>query len=263
MEAAEAHSGILAAMEADLAGDLDSVALARRAGIEPDLWQVHALRSTANRALFNCSRQSGKSTMAATRAVHTALYQSGSLVLILCPALRQSQEVFRKCVEVFDSAGRPIPAEQETALTLNLANGSRIVSLPGSERTVRGYSAVSHLIVDEAARVEDELYFSITPMLAVSGGALWMLSTPYGKRGVFFEEWSEGSGWERYEVPATEVPRITPEFLEQERVTLGPWRFRQEYLCEFTETEEALFSYEDVQSAITDNVQPFLPAGGY
>jgi hypothetical protein len=40
--------------------------------------------------------------------------------------------------------------------------------------------------------VADDLYFAIRPMLAVSGGALLMLSTPAGRRGVFFEEWSEG-----------------------------------------------------------------------
>lgn len=252
----------LRALEADLAGAADPVYLARRAGLSPDDWQINALRSTASRALFNCSRQSGKSTMAGVRAVHTALYRPGSLTLILCPALRQSQEVFKKCLDAYEAAGRPIPATSETALTLNLVNGSRIVSLPGSERTVRGYSAVSHLIVDEAARVEDELYYSIRPMLAVSGGSLWMMSTPYGKRGVFHDEYVNGSGWERYEVPATEIPRITPEFLEEERLTLGPWRYRQEYLCQFEETEEALFSYEDMQGAITDEVQPFL-SGGY
>jgi len=66
--------------------------------------------------------------------------------------------------------------------------------------------------LDEVACVEDELYFAVRPMLAVSGGALMMLSTPYGMRGVFFEEWSGGHGWERYEVPASQCPRISEEF---------------------------------------------------
>ena len=54
-------------------------------------------------------------------------------------------------------------------------------------------------------------------MLAVSGGSLMMLSTPYGKRGVFYEEWTGGHGWERYEVPASQCPRISEDFLEEER----------------------------------------------
>lgn len=64
-------------------------------------------------------------------------------------------------------------------------------------------------------------------MLAVSGGSLAMLSTPFGKSGVFFEEWTNGQGWERYEVTADEVPRISKAFLEKERMTLPARVFRQ------------------------------------
>ena len=57
----------------------------------------------------------------------------------------------------------------ESAAALTLANGSRVLSLPGSEATVRGYAA-DFLIVDEAARVPDELLAGIRPMLAATGG---------------------------------------------------------------------------------------------
>jgi hypothetical protein len=108
----------------------------------------------------------------------------------------------------------------ERKLSLELENGSRIVTLPGTDKTIRGFSGVSLLIVDEASRVADELYFAVRPMLAVSGGALMMLTTPHGKRGVFYEEWTGGAGWDRYEVPAEECPRIPASFLEEEREAL-------------------------------------------
>jgi hypothetical protein len=121
------------------------------------------------------------------------------------------------------------------------------------------------LIVDEAARVDDELYFAVRPMLAVSGGALMMLTTPYGKRGVFFEEWTKGEesspsgiGWERYEVPASECPRISPEFLAEERGSLPARIYRQEYECSFEEIEDQVFSFEDVQAAMTSDVTPLF-----
>ena len=116
------------------------------------------------------------------------------------------------------------------------------------------------LIVDEASRVADELYFGVRPMLAVSGGGLIMLTTPYGKRGVFYEEWTGGSGWERYEVPAGECPRISPEFLEEERDALPSWVYRQEYCCEFTETDDQMFTYEMVERAVSDEVKPLFGA---
>src|SRR3712207_645916 len=249
----------------DLKLTLDRVAFARALGLEPDEWQEELLRSTSDRVLLNCSRQSGKSTMTGVIALHRALYHPSSLILCLAPALRQSQELFGKVLGFYRDLGRPVSPQGERKLSLELENGSRIVTLPGSEKTIWGFSGTSLLVVDEAARVEDELYFAVRPMLAVSGGALMMLSTPHGKRGVFYEEWSGGEGWERYEVPARECPRISEAFLEEERSSLPPFIYRQEYECSFEETEDQVFTSELIDSALTSEVKPLFAssrAGG-
>lgn len=238
-----------------LAQKIDPVLLAKAVDITPDPWQERLLRSRSPRILLNCCRQSGKSTMAALLAAHTALYQPGSLVLVLSPTLRQSQELFRKIVGIYRALDRPVPAEAETKLSLELDHGSRIVSLPGKESTIRGFSAVRLLVIDEAARVPDDLYASVRPMLAVSNGRLIALSTPFGTRGWWFEAWRSSEPWERFLVPATECPRISPEFLEEERRNLGEWWFRQEYLCEFLDAETQLFSWEDVQALIDPELE--------
>jgi phage terminase large subunit-like protein len=232
----------------DLKLALDRVAFARSVGMEPDPWQEDLLRSTSERVLLNCCRQSGKSTMSAVIALHRALYHPGSLILCLAPALRQSQELFAKIALFYRDLGRPVSPIGERKLSLELENGSRIITLPGTEKTIRGFSGVSLLIVDEAARVEDELYFALRPMLAVSGGTLIMLSTPYGQRGVFYEEWTSGESreWQRFRVIAEQVPRISPEFLREERRALGSRWFEQEYLCVFGELEGAIFSREAI-----------------
>jgi hypothetical protein len=196
--------------------------------------------------------------MAAVIALHRALTVPRSLVLCLAPALRQSQELFGKVLGFYRDLGRPVAADAEQRLGLELANGSRIAALPGSERTVRGFSGVDLLLVDEAARVDDALVYSVRPMLAVSGGALMMLSTPYGKRGVFFEEWTGGEGWERYEIPASECERIPASFLEEERRSLPAFIYQQEYCAEFVDTEDQLFGYDLVSSSITDEVTPLF-----
>lgn len=139
------------------------------------------------------------------------------------------------------------PARNEdTKLSIKLDNGSRVVSLPGSEATIRGYSAVDLLIVDEAARVLDDLYFAVKPMLAVSRGRLLALSTPFGKRGWFFDEWTNGEGWQKITIQATECPRISSEFLESERKSMPRAVFQSEYMCEFTESEDSVFGFDDV-----------------
>lgn len=249
----------MASLADDLAMGLDPVAMMRAAGIDPDPWQADLLRSEALAVLMLCSRQAGKSTTAAAMALHEALYKPPALVLLLSPSLRQSQELFKAVSDLYLELGRPVEAEQSSALRLGLANGSRIVSLPGKERTVRGFSGVGLLVIDEAARVSDDLYYSVRPMLAVSGGRLVALSTPWGKRGFFHQEYTEGGpGWKRIKITAHDCPRISPEFLESERAALGEWWYRQEYLCEFVETTDQVFSYDEVMAAIDPEVLPLF-----
>jgi len=245
-----------AAIATDLARALDPVLLAEQAGITPDPWQANVLRSAASRLLLNCSRQSGKSTITSVLAMHTALYAAGSLVLLLSPSLRQSGELFKKCIATYKDLGRPVSPESETALTLTLDNGSRIVSLPGSkDGTIRGYSGVTLLVIDEAAWVADSLYMSVRPMLAVSGGRLAALSTPHGTRGWFYDAWTGAEPWERYEVPATLCPRISPEFLAEEQRNMGEWWYEQEYMCRFSEAETQAFRREDIDNAFREEVR--------
>jgi len=241
-----------------LVSALDRVEFARELGIVPDPWQAALLSSTASRVLMNCSRQSGKSLMAALIALHRALYHRGSLVLILAPSERQAKETFGKVASFYRQLGETVAPDSYRKMGMHLANRSRVEALPGTEKTIRGFSGVDLLILDEAARVDDELYFAVRPMRAVSGGALIMLSTPAGQRGVFHEEWTNGTGWERYRVPASECPRISEEFLEEERQSLPPWIFSQEYECTFEETETTLFTSDMLDDAEFDDVPSLL-----
>jgi len=251
--------GITANLTDDLLMAMDPVRFARAADIEPDGWQCAVLRSTASRVLLNIHRQAGKSLMAALIGVHDAVYTPGSLVLILSPSLRQSGLVQRKVMHIYNAVGRPVAATEESALQLTLANGSRIVALPGQEGTVRGYSGVTRLIIDEASRVDDSLYFGTRPMLATSGGRLIAMSTPWGKRGWWHHEWTEGGPtWERVEAPATDCPRISGDFLAEEEKALGPRWFRQEYLCQFSENSEQIFAYDMLMRAVTSDVKPLF-----
>lgn len=148
-----------------------------------------------------------------------------------------------------------MPTESESALRVELQNSSRIVSLPGKEQTVSGFSRVRLLAVDEAARVPDELYYSVRSMLAVSRGRLVALSTPFGSRGWWYEAWKSEESWERYEVPATECPRISEEFLQEEQGTLGNWWSAQEYECKFLDAEIQAFRREDVDRAFEEEIE--------
>ncbi len=232
------------------------------AGMEPDAWQKDLLSSDWQRALLLCSRQSGKSTVTAALATHQAQYIPDSLILLLSAAQRQSQELFRKVKVFYHALPDRLPVKQESALQMELINGSRIVALPGKEETIRGYSGVDLLCIDEAARVSDSLYYSVRPMLAVSGGRLICLSTPFGKRGFFHQEWTEGDDdWHRTMITALQVPRIRAEFLEEEKRSMGDRWVRQEYFCEFMETIDTVFGYDDIAAAFSSDVKPLFEGG--
>ena len=226
-------------------------------GFEPDEAQARALSTGSNRGLLNCTRQWGKSTVTAAKAVHQAWTKKGSLTVVVSPSSRQSGEFVRKAAEFARKLGVRTKGDGDNEISLAFPNGARIVGLPGNEATTRGFSAVSLLVVDEAARVSDDLYRAIRPMLAVSGGGLWLMSTPFGKRGFFWDAWENGGAeWERIRVPATECGRIPREFLEQERAAMGDQWFRQEYLCEFLDTTSGVFDRDTVERAMADDFEP-------
>ena len=239
----------------------NAVLMAERAGIQPDAWQSDLLRSDAKQMILLCSRQSGKSTVSSILAIHEAVYQPSSLILLLSPSLRQSQELFRKLKDVYNALESPsLPQTiEESALRIEFDNGSRILALPGKEATIRGFSGVSLLVVDEASRVPDELYQAIRPMLAVSGGRIVLLSTPFGKRGFFYSEWTDGEDWRRVKITAEQCPRIDKEWLKRERQMIGDWWYLQEYFCEFVETNDQVFSYDDIQAALDADIKPLFP----
>jgi hypothetical protein len=246
------HSALLEQLRAD------PDRLMSLAGLAPDAWQAQVLRSAGSRVLLLCSRQSGKSTVAAALALRMALLEPRSSILILSASDRQSGELFRKILDAYRLLDRPVPAVAESLHHLQLINGSRILALPGTEKTVRCFGGIALLIIDEAARVEDALYRAVRPMLAVSHGRLIALSTPFGKRGWYYEAWQSREVWQRLRITAADCPRITTAFLAEEQQALGERWYRQEYFCSFEEAVDAVFREEDIQAALRDDIRPLF-----
>jgi len=237
------------------------VRFARRLGFNPDPWQEDVLNSDDPRILILCSRQAGKSSVASILALHEVLHVPDSLVLILAPSERQARETFQKVSGLYRKLGMSVGNDRK--LGLELSNGSRIEALPASGDTIRGFSSVSLLICDEASRIPDELFYSVRPMVAVSGGRMVWLTTPYTRSGVFYTEWTGPNPWQRIEIPATEIPRISAEFLEEERNSMPEREYRREYLCSFEDAQGSVFRREDVMAALIDDDEEELFPGGF
>lgn len=255
----------------------------------PFSWQEDVLNPLHKRIILNCARQSGKSTIVSGLTLHTAKYRANSLNLIVSPSEKQSKETMKK-VEDYISLDEDLKQSAlpgDSAFEKKFKNGSRIVALPGTEKSVRGYSKPATIIIDEAARVPDETYRAMRPMLVGAEDArLILLSTPWNKSGFFYNEWEKNPIWHKiYVVPKWELdeetgkiidrpkeedfqaellekgiygyysPRHTLQFLYEELMSIGPIWFKREYGCEFIEGMETMFSLDLIESAYDDTLE--------
>lgn len=155
----------------------------------------------------------------------------------------------------------PIKSVKDAVTELKFANGSRVLSLPDSQKGVRGLTA-DLVIIDEGSQVSDALYYSVRPMVGARDGKILTLSTPYGKRGWFYNEWEENKDeltpWSRYKVICWECKWRPRAFFEEERRKMGERWFGQEYLCEYNDTVDSVFAADDILRAMSSDVQPLF-----
>jgi hypothetical protein len=223
--------------------------------VAPDKIQRQILDSTAPQVVLLCHRQWGKSSISGLICLHRALFFEKSLCLLVAPSLRQSSENFRRIKTSMELLGLAPP--EDTKLSCQLPNKSRIVALPGGDEgaNIRGYSGPAIVVEDEAALCNDLLHEAIRPMLISNPEArLILASTAHGQRGHFYKIWTEGCDWLKAFAPVTENKRFAEERLEKER-RLGDLYFRQEFLCEFLADEFSLFDDDRIAAALDDTIE--------
>lgn len=246
----------------DLAAGLDPVVFARTSlAFDPEPWQQGLLRTRSRRVLVRCARQVGKTTTTSVRALHTALFEPETLVLIISPSQRQSDEVMLRIKSLYRALGRTVKLVKDSGSELVLENAARIVSLPGTEGTSRGFAGVRLLIVDEAARVEDDVFASVLPMVG-SAGQIFALSTPWGQRGWWWALHEEqANGWERHSVTCYESAQYTPERIAEAKAAVGSFVFASDYECVFGDNDSQVFGTAMVRAAYTEDVAPLIDPG--
>jgi Terminase large subunit, T4likevirus-type, N-terminal len=226
-------------------------------GVTPTAWQAQFLRAPRGASIIGLtSRQVGKTTTAAWAMAHTAIFQPGSLSVVACPAQRQSAEAVRKVKEVLLKCGVKIVVDN--VYGLELENGSRVLALPGSDDSIRGYTVDGWIIADEAARLSPELISALRPMRARQPKTrLAMLSTAWSRTDPFWSAWESSGDWIRIKATVDEHPTLfAPEFLEQERTNLGEDGYKREYLGIPTGGKVSPFTWDMYEKA----TQP-LPLG--
>lgn len=257
-------------------------------GFTPFEWQKAVLSSRHKRKHINGARQSGKSTIVSAAPCHTAKYYPKSLSIILAPTEAQAVEDVLKVkdfIALDPTYPKMVRSSQEE---IALENGSRIIVVPATETSARGYSMPRTMVLDEASRIPDVVYQSgIRPMLTDNPECeLFIISTPNGKQGFFYEAYASSTRWERYEIrtpwevdksdPWNLQPHIDEAIYRKDMLrkgimawysprhyrldeqldqleAMGMQLYRQEYCCEFVEQEDMVFSYEDLDLAFSSD----------
>lgn len=250
----------------DLRWALDPAAWAAEVlGWVPDATQADMLQHVERQALACCTRQWGKTQTCATKVAHRALYLGG-LTVIVSPSGRQSGEMLARVRDVLKRADAgPLVGDGINEHSVVLPSGARVVGLPCDHRSNRGFSDVGLLVVEEAAYIlDDEDYHAIGAFQTICTRPpreRWMISTPYGKRGFFYDAWRAVDGSQRVMVRAEDCPRISREWLDAERARLGARAFSQEYGCEFLDGGGAAVDASRLAGLVRVGLAPLFGGG--
>lgn len=225
-------------------------------------YQVSLLRDESRRIVVRWSRQSGKTTMIALRAIWYAVAHKKTLTLIVAPSLRQSMIVGDRIQDYLiglPEKWRRLLVDKLQRTIVRFRNGSRIVMLPNSPQLLRGYTA-NQVICDEAAffRDDDLVFYNVLyPMLATTDGVLIASSTPWSKDSIFYRM-NQSEEFSKHVTTCEDVVKsglIKQEFIEEMKLQLPFERFQREFMAEFVEDIDAWLSQSLIVQCIDSKLQ--------
>lgn len=228
--------------------------------LKTPLWehQLAFVRSTAKYRAVNAGRQVGKSQMLATLALFDAATVANAFVLILSAGEAASRRLLATAAQLASrSAFLSGSVVDESKSTIVLSNGSTIMSIPASERQARGWSATT-LILDEAAFIGEDIFNAVEPVtIARPGSRIILASTPFSTDHFFYRLWKRGmtapdGRYASFHWPSSVSPLISDADLEDLRQRTNPLIFNRGYLAEFTDSQSALLSPEEIERSIVD-----------
>ena len=226
----------------------------------PDEVQRQIIEETSTRIMVLAPRQTGKSTAAAVRVLHTAVHNENATVLLASASGRQSGQILQKARQMARQMGLDLAGPPPKCEGFTLANGSTVVALPDCEATIRGFSAPSLIVIDEAAFASDALFKALEPMLTVSNGTFMLLSTPNGQTGYFYEQWHlPESPWSKIFGTLDDCPRVNQDAIEGMRKSMPKADFEQEFECKFVASSGQFISVETFRKCLRDDFEPFCP----
>ncbi|QMU22884.1 terminase large subunit domain-containing protein [Gordonia rubripertincta] len=238
------------------------------------LWphQRDMVQSPARIRVMCAGRQVGKSRTLAIEALYRAFTQPNAFVLLISAGEVAARRLLEECATLASASPLlrgSVVDDQRTQVTLS--NRSRIISVPASQKQIRGWP-VDLLIIDEAGFVDNEIWRAAEPAIIARPGARIILSSsPWGGIDHFFRQLfnrgmdSPDARYASFHWPTSLNPLVGADDLEAIRERESSHYFNREYLAEWTEEAGAFFSTDEIDSAVANYelVDPMTARGDY
>ena len=190
----------------------------------------------------------------------------------ISPSFSQGRKVYRELIELLSPSGIITKANSST-LTIETKYGSTFQAFSmETPNSIRGYTVSGILVMDEVSFFPDTLPDGsepwssvIMPVTKARKPKVLVISTPKGKRGLFYEMYLRGVAQEKgfREITATiyDDKLVTEEEIEDIKRRVSPMAFEEEFMVKFLDSSVTFFrGYENVFSdyVYNENVKQWI-----
>jgi len=230
-----------------------------------DDWQIEALEHKGD-LLLCTGRRIGKTYIMAKKAVDRMRYKTNTQIVVVSLTADQAELIIEFAREIIQAeCPREISKKHtDTNKTkITFKNKSKLMARPvgNTGDAVRGFTG-DVLIVDEASRMPPLMWMAAKPILLMTGGEIWMCSTPAGKEGYFWKQYDKAYNKKDPEARFKVIYKTSEDVvynrplsstwtesqragairnLEEEKKDMSELEYGQEYLGLFMEDLKRLF----------------------
>jgi len=206
------------------------------------------------KAAVKPGRQVGKTETGG--AIAAERFLTGHDVMILGPfedtvgeMMEAARNHLEACEDKFSEAGYTLGTEYRNKTDWKSQEDGRLrARTVGTDGTqIRGKNP-DVVLIDEDAYIKDSIHTEvIEPFFSTHDSyEYYLFSTPAGKTGYFYEKVEQDDSFYSPHWPSEISPLIDDEWLAQKRRELDSQTYQQEYLGEFVDEGETLFSHGEI-----------------
>ena len=172
-------------------------------------------------------------------------YAGGKILIIAGTREKTTKTVMNRLKSLFNEI-RPTVKDDKNVLDITLMNGTQIEGKPSNSEAIRGETKIKAVVIDEAAHfaiIDDSVVLdAIEPILHTNKSDIFLVSTPRGQRGFFYDLSLSTSDYRKIQYDYTHaVGWIYSEKEMEEELKRRDIDVDQEYRCQFTSSRSSIF----------------------